>query len=126
MNDDTKKTPTHVQISKGLSCPKCSGKAVHRPLITWKGFQTSLVVYFMSLFTINKMISMAAEKADAPRAEDFIYNPFIQKTPRVYVPPDYSLFYVVCALGLCIIVFLFFRALAGKNKCETCGQSWKP
>ena len=80
----------------------------------------------MSLFTVNKLISLAAEKANAPRAEDFVYNPFIQKTPRVYVPPDFSPLYVIGAVGFCIVVILFFCALKAKNKCETCGHSWRP
>ncbi|MGA2608455.1 MAG: hypothetical protein ABSH01_13495 [Terriglobia bacterium] len=80
----------------------------------------------MSLFTVNKLIESAAAKANEPRPEDFVFNPFIQKTPRVYVPPDYSLLYVIGILGLCIVVFLFFSALAAKNTCETCGHRWKP
>jgi hypothetical protein len=114
------------QPSAGISCPQCFGKAVRGPLLTWRAFQASLVVYFMSLFTVNKLIESAAAKANEPRPEDFVFNPFIQKTPRVYVPPDYSLLYVIGILGLCIVVFLFFSALAAKNTCETCGHRWKP
>jgi hypothetical protein len=118
-------TRNELAPSSGISCPKCSGKTFRGPFITWKGFQTSLVVYFMSLFTVNRLIASAAEKANAPKAEDLIYNPFVQKTPSVYVPPDYSPLYVVGALGLCIVVFFFFSALAAKNTCEACNHRWK-
>jgi hypothetical protein len=109
----------------GPSCPKCSGRAIIGPLMTWKGFQLCVVVYFMSLFTINRLISANAAKANAPQPGDFVYNPFIPKTSHAIVPPDFTSLYVVGAVGLCIIISLFFVALVTKNKCETYEHRWK-
>lgn len=118
--------PTAPPAPGHPTCPRCSNTAVRAPFVGWKGFQTSLVAYFMSLFTVNKLIETATRNANAPRPEDFIFNPFVQRTPRVYVPPDYSPLYIIGALGLCVIVFLFFSALNGHNVCEACGHRWKP
>jgi hypothetical protein len=111
--------------SKVPTCPRCANTTIRLPFVGWKAFQTSLAVYFMSLFTVSKFIETAARKANEPRPEDFIFNPFVQKTPRAYVPPDYSPLFIIAALGLCVIVFLFFSALKGHHTCEACGHRWK-
>ena len=91
----------------------------------WKGFQISLVTYGMTLFIVSKMIQTATEKANAPRTEDFIFNPFVQRAAREYVQPDYSPLYVIGALGFCVVVFLFFGVLRAQYTCETCRNRWK-
>lgn len=115
-------SPEASDQTPALSCPKCFKTAISRPL-GWKAFQASVVGYFVGLFAVNKAIELRARPQLSPG--DLVLNPFVQKVPQVYVPPDRSLFYVVAVVGLCVVALFFYLALFGKNTCDICGHRWK-
>ncbi len=79
----------------------------------------------MALFVVNNLIEEAAKRANAPTAQDFINNPFIERVPKVYIQPDYSPMYTIGALGICIVIAIFVAAVRARSTCISCGYSWK-
>jgi hypothetical protein len=109
-------------LTPALSCPKCFKTAISRPL-GWKTFQAGVVGYIVGLFAANKAIELQARPQFSPG--DLVLNPFVQRVPQVYVPPDYSPVYVVAVVGLCVLAFFLYSALFGKNTCDICGHRWR-
>lgn len=120
-------TGSSLAIDHGRpTCPSCSTGTLHAPRVSWGLFRTFFMAYLIGLFTVNQQIQMATERANAPRPEDLVFNPFYEHAPREYVPPDYSMLYIFAPLGLCIIVFVFLGALKGRYVCQACGHRCKP
>jgi hypothetical protein len=127
-SEPQKTAPVDPGIGKSvLSCPKCGEAEIEGPVVTWKWFQNSIAAVFMTLFVVHNSIEQAAERANAPTAEDLASasNPFIEHVPRVYVQPDYSPMYVIGVFGLCIAIAILIAAVRARITCTACGHSWR-
>jgi len=82
------------------SCPKCSATDVRRPF-SWGAFGVSIVVFFLGGALIQALQS---------RGRSFAVEMFCD------------------TLSMCIVVsviWIFFSALLGKNRCKACGHRWR-
>jgi hypothetical protein len=89
------------KITQGLSCPQCSGNDIRRPF-GWRVFGIAIVA-----FVLNGILMLAFEKA---RSSSYVVETMFD------------------AASVCVFVSLlwtFFSALLGKNRCKTCGFRWK-
>jgi hypothetical protein len=106
MNDDTQKPPTDEQTSKSLSCPKCSKTDIRRPY-GWGAFGISIVVLFVGAAIVQAVIP---EKA-------------IEAGQVSFAAQELSGGIQTCLVVA--VIWTFFSALLGKNRCKACGHRWK-
>jgi hypothetical protein len=81
------------------SCPKCSKTDIQRPF-TWGAFAASIVLLFLGGALIQAF--------------------------QTHMSLPIEILCDVLSLGLlAMVVWTFFSALRGKNRCKACGHKWK-
>ncbi len=111
MNEDTQKpaaeTPVQGPNSRGLCCPKCSKTDIQRHF-GWGAFVISTVVAVFVTGDLDEAIK-------PPKEIQALFGDF-----GLQVLKDAIVTFLIVA-----VIWMFFSALVGKNRCKACGHRWK-